>query len=67
LVQLGLGHTGTLVLYAALMAGVAVSALAALARAPQAGWYLLSVWAAVFALLFGSVAHQWRSRLWRPE
>jgi len=63
LVRLGLGHAGTLVLYAALMIGVAVSALAALARAPQAGWYLLVVWAAVFALLFGSVAQQWRSRI----
>lgn len=63
LVQLGLGHRGTLALYAALMVGVAVSALAALSRAPQAGWYLLLVWAAVFALLFGSVTHQWRLKL----
>jgi UDP-N-acetylmuramyl pentapeptide phosphotransferase/UDP-N-acetylglucosamine-1-phosphate transferase len=62
LVQLGLGHAGTLALYAALMIGAAVSALAALARAPQAGWYLLAVWVAVLALLFGSVAHQWRTR-----
>jgi UDP-GlcNAc:undecaprenyl-phosphate GlcNAc-1-phosphate transferase len=61
LVQLGLGHAGTLALYAALMIGAAVSALAALARAPQAGWYLLAVWVAVLALLFGSVAHQWRT------
>ena len=63
LVQLGFGHAGTLALYAALMIGAAVSALAALARAPQAGWYLLLVWAAVLSLLFGSVAHQWRARI----
>jgi UDP-N-acetylmuramyl pentapeptide phosphotransferase/UDP-N-acetylglucosamine-1-phosphate transferase len=63
LVQLGLGHGGTLALYAALMLGAAVSALAALGRAPQAGWYLLAGWVAVLALLFGSVAHQWRNRI----
>jgi UDP-N-acetylmuramyl pentapeptide phosphotransferase/UDP-N-acetylglucosamine-1-phosphate transferase len=63
LVQLGLGHAGTLALYAALMIGAAVSALAALARAPQAGWYLLAVWVAVLALLFGSVGYHWRTRI----
>jgi hypothetical protein len=40
-----------------------VSALAALARAPQAGWYLLAVWVAVLALLFGSVGYHWRTRI----
>jgi len=63
LVQLGLGHAGTLVLYGALMLGAAVSALAALGRAPQAGWYLVWVWASIFALLFGSIAYQWRARI----
>jgi UDP-GlcNAc:undecaprenyl-phosphate/decaprenyl-phosphate GlcNAc-1-phosphate transferase len=63
LVQLGLGHAGTLALYAALMIGAAISALAALARAPQAGWYLLVVWGAALALLFATVAHQWRTRI----
>jgi hypothetical protein len=62
LVQLGLGHAGTLALYAALMIGAAVSALAALTRAPQAGWYLLAVWVVVLAVLLGSVDHQWRTR-----
>ena len=62
LVQLGLGHGGTLALYAGLMIGAAISALAALARAPQAGWYLLIVWGTALALLFGTVAHQWRNR-----
>jgi UDP-N-acetylmuramyl pentapeptide phosphotransferase/UDP-N-acetylglucosamine-1-phosphate transferase len=63
LVQLGLGHAGTLALYAALMIGAAISALAALARAPHAGWYLLVVWGAALALLFGTVAYQWRTRM----
>jgi UDP-N-acetylmuramyl pentapeptide phosphotransferase/UDP-N-acetylglucosamine-1-phosphate transferase len=62
LVQLGLGHRGTLVLYGALMIGGAVTALAALVRAPQTGWYLLLVWASALVLLYGAVAHQWRAR-----
>jgi UDP-N-acetylmuramyl pentapeptide phosphotransferase/UDP-N-acetylglucosamine-1-phosphate transferase len=62
LVQLGLGHTGTLVLYSALMIGGAMTALAALARAPQTGWYLLLIWASTLALLFAAVAYQWRTR-----
>ena len=62
LVQLGLGHVGTLALYAALMLGIAVTALAALARAPQTGWVLLLGWASVLALLFCSVGQQWRIR-----
>jgi len=63
LVRLGFGHKGTLALYGALMSGMAITALAALARAPQAGWYLLLAWASVLALLFVSVAHQWRARI----
>ena len=62
LVQLGFGHAGTLALYVALMIGAAVTALAALARAPQTGWYLLLVWTMALALLFASVAQQWRTR-----
>ena len=62
LVQLGFGHAGTLALYAAVMVGAAVTALGALARAPQAGWYLLLVWTLVLALLFASVGQQWRTR-----
>lgn len=63
LVRLGFGHTGTLALFAGLMGGTAVSALAALNRAPQLGWYLLVAWAAVLGLVFGAVAHQWRLRI----
>jgi hypothetical protein len=45
------------------MIGAAVSALAGLARAPEAGWYLLAVWGTALALLFGSVGYQWRTRI----
>ena len=62
LVRLGFGHAGTLALYGALMVGTAGSALAALARAPQAGVYLLLEWTAVMALLFGSVGRYWHKR-----
>lgn len=62
LVRLGFGHAGTLALYGALMAGAAASALAALARAPQTGVYLLLEWAAAMALLFAAVDHYWASR-----
>ncbi|MFI4952083.1 MAG: glycosyl transferase [Burkholderiales bacterium] len=63
LVRLGFGHAGTLALYGALMIGTAVSALAALSRAPQTGLYLLVEWGAVLALLFWSIGQQWRSRI----
>jgi hypothetical protein len=63
LVRLGFGHTGTLALYGGLMSGTAASALAAVNRAPQLGWYLLVAWAALLGVLFGAVAHQWRFRI----
>lgn len=62
LVRLGFGHGGALALYGALMLGTAGSALAALARAPAAGPYLLLEWSAVLALLFVSVGRHWRTR-----
>ena len=62
LVRLGLGHGGTLALYATLMLGTAASALAALARAPGAGIYLLGQWLVVLALLFAAVGYRWRRR-----
>jgi UDP-N-acetylmuramyl pentapeptide phosphotransferase/UDP-N-acetylglucosamine-1-phosphate transferase len=60
LVRLGFGHAGTLALYAALMIGTAVSALAALIRAPEAGDVLLVLWAAVILLLFTGISYHWR-------
>jgi UDP-N-acetylmuramyl pentapeptide phosphotransferase/UDP-N-acetylglucosamine-1-phosphate transferase len=59
LVRLGFGHAGTLALYAALMLGTAVSALAALIRAPEAGGVVLALWAAVLLLLFAGIGYHW--------
>jgi UDP-N-acetylmuramyl pentapeptide phosphotransferase/UDP-N-acetylglucosamine-1-phosphate transferase len=60
LVQLGLGHSGALALYAALMVGTGTSALAALTRAPAAGMTLLGMWAVVHLLAFSVIDHAWR-------
>jgi UDP-GlcNAc:undecaprenyl-phosphate/decaprenyl-phosphate GlcNAc-1-phosphate transferase len=62
LVQLGFGHRGTLMLYGALMLGIAASALLALARAPTSGPTLLAFWSAVMALLFGAIGYYWHAR-----
>jgi UDP-N-acetylmuramyl pentapeptide phosphotransferase/UDP-N-acetylglucosamine-1-phosphate transferase len=62
LVQLGFGHRGTLMLYGALMLGIAASALLALARAPSSGPALLALWSTVMALLFGAIGHYWQMR-----
>src|ERR1700681_2160676 len=62
LVQLGFCHCGTLMLYGALMLGIAASALLALARAPSSGPALLALWSAVMALLFGAIGHYWHMR-----
>ncbi|HXX86151.1 MAG TPA: hypothetical protein VEN29_19500 [Casimicrobiaceae bacterium] len=60
LVRMGLGHSGALALYAALMLGTAGSALAALTRAPEAGYALLALWTAALLLLFASIGYDWR-------
>jgi len=60
LVRMGLGHSGALALYTALMLGTAGSALAALTRAPEAGYPLLALWAVAVLVLFASVGHDWR-------
>src|SRR6202790_1997248 len=62
LVQLGFGHRGTLMLYGALMLGIAASALLALARAPSSGPALLALWSTVMALLFGAIGHYWHTK-----
>ncbi len=62
LVQLGLGHRGTLVLYGSLMFGTAASGLSALVRAPASGPVLLVLWSAVMALLFGAIGYHWRAK-----
>jgi len=60
LVRLGLGHSGTLALYSALMLGTGGSALAALVRAPAAGNALLALWAGALLLLFAGIDYGWR-------
>ena len=62
LVQLGLGHRGTLVLYGSLMTGTALSALFALLRAPSSGPTLLALWSAAMATVFVATGHYWRTR-----
>jgi UDP-N-acetylmuramyl pentapeptide phosphotransferase/UDP-N-acetylglucosamine-1-phosphate transferase len=62
LVQIGWGHGRTLALYGALMVGIAGSSLIVLAWVPAAGIVLLSVWAAVLALVFAAIEYHWRRR-----
>jgi len=67
LVRMGFGHSGTLVLYCALMLGTAGTALAALTRAPEVGEALLALWAVALLLLFVSVGHDWRVLNGQPD
>ena len=60
LVRMGLGHSGTLALYLALMMGTAGSAVAALLRAPATGGTLLAFWTGALLFMFGSVDRAWR-------
>lgn len=62
LVQLGWGHARTLGLYAALMLGTAVSAVAALVFSPQLGPWLIVGWGAVLTILYASIDYHWRRR-----
>jgi UDP-GlcNAc:undecaprenyl-phosphate/decaprenyl-phosphate GlcNAc-1-phosphate transferase len=59
LVRMGLGHGGTLAIYSSLMLGTAVSALAALVRAPDAGTHVLALWATVLLLLYSGIGYHW--------
>ncbi len=59
LVRMGLGHKGTLAVHAALACGTAVSALATLARAPDAGVSVLALWTAVLVLLNAGIGYYW--------
>jgi UDP-N-acetylmuramyl pentapeptide phosphotransferase/UDP-N-acetylglucosamine-1-phosphate transferase len=60
LVQLGLGHAGTLALYLALMLGAAVSAIAALQRPPAIGATVLALWVVALLLLYAGIGYYWR-------
>jgi hypothetical protein len=58
--QLGAGHAGTLVAYAALMLGCAATAVAVALRAPQWGVAALAAWCAVHAGVFAAIDYHWR-------
>ena len=60
LVRLGVGHRGTWVLYSTLMFGTAVSAIAALRRAPAEGAAILALWSVGLLLLFAGIGYHWR-------
>jgi UDP-N-acetylmuramyl pentapeptide phosphotransferase/UDP-N-acetylglucosamine-1-phosphate transferase len=60
MVRLGVGHQGTLVLYLGLMVGVAVSAIAALRRAPGEGAVVLALWTVGLLLLYAGIGYHWR-------
>ena len=57
--QLGAGHAGTLTVYAALILGTSVTAVACARVAPEWGWRVLLVWCAVLVLPFGAIDYHW--------
>jgi hypothetical protein len=60
--RLGLGHGGTLAIYAAWMAGCALSALACLYWSPAQGWLALGAWCVAGAALFATIDYHWRMK-----
>jgi UDP-N-acetylmuramyl pentapeptide phosphotransferase/UDP-N-acetylglucosamine-1-phosphate transferase len=63
LVQLGLGHGGTLAIYGALMVAGAASAVACLVAWPHAGPATLAFFCAVHAVLFAAIDYHWRKQV----
>jgi UDP-N-acetylmuramyl pentapeptide phosphotransferase/UDP-N-acetylglucosamine-1-phosphate transferase len=64
--QLGAGHRGTLAVYAALMAGTAITALALRGSAGIAGWWALACWCAIVLMLFAAIDYHWRKKTGIP-
>ena len=60
--QMGAGHWGTAVVYGALAVGTALTAVACVAWAPDAGWKAIAVWIAVHAMLFATIDYHWHRR-----
>jgi UDP-N-acetylmuramyl pentapeptide phosphotransferase/UDP-N-acetylglucosamine-1-phosphate transferase len=60
LVQAGLGHGGTLVVYAAVMVGCAASALAAFAWAPGRGVVVIALWLTALLLMHAAIGYHWQ-------
>jgi len=62
LLQLGAGHTGTLIFFGVLMVGTTTSALVTLAIDPAIGWAMLAAWSIALGALFSGIDHHWRHR-----
>ena len=60
--QLGAGHRGTLLVFGALMAGTAASALVTLRADPAAGWTVIAAWSVAMAAFFSGIDYHWRHR-----
>jgi UDP-GlcNAc:undecaprenyl-phosphate/decaprenyl-phosphate GlcNAc-1-phosphate transferase len=60
--QLGAGHRGTLLGFAAVMAGVAATALTMLVVRPERGWWALAAWVVVVAALFLRIDYHWNRK-----
>ncbi len=58
--RLGAGHAGTLAVWAALMAGTALTAVFCACIAPEWGAAALAAWCAVHAVLFAGIDYHWR-------
>ena len=61
--RLGAGHTGTLSLYAVLMAGTCATALGCLLAAPAWGMVALGLWCVVCSIVFAAIDYHWRKSL----
>jgi len=67
LAQLGAGHRGTLAVYATIMAGTAITALALRSGAAAAGWWALACWCAILLMLFAAIDYHWRKKTGIPS
>jgi UDP-GlcNAc:undecaprenyl-phosphate/decaprenyl-phosphate GlcNAc-1-phosphate transferase len=67
LAQLGAGHRGTLAVYAALMAGTAVTAIVCHAASAAAGWWALALSCVVVCMLFAAIDYHWRKKTGIPS
>jgi UDP-GlcNAc:undecaprenyl-phosphate/decaprenyl-phosphate GlcNAc-1-phosphate transferase len=61
--RLGAGHTGTLSLYALMMAGTSATALSCLFAPPLFGPIALAAWCVVSFIVFAAIDYHWRKRL----
>jgi UDP-N-acetylmuramyl pentapeptide phosphotransferase/UDP-N-acetylglucosamine-1-phosphate transferase len=62
LAQLGVGHGGTLRVYAALMLGGAATAVTCRLLAPAIGAFALALWLAVVLIVFSRIDYHWRNK-----